>query len=173
MITVYRVRLGAAARSGSADAALHAILVHELGEAPEIARDGHGKPYLVGRELAFNVAHSGELAVIAIARGGVELGVDVEEHRDRIDVTAVARRFFTAAEAAAVAAEPRQFFRLWCRKEAWLKARGTGLVGLPLSEVDMRVGAPPGWFLEDLAVGDGYSGAVACSAAGPVAIIDC
>lgn len=158
VIDIYRIRLAGPPGAGCADRALRAILAAELGHEPQLAIGPNGKPELVGGGLAFNVAHSGELALIAISRDG-SVGVDLEQHRPLRDAAATAGRFFTAPEAALVAAEPVQFFRLWCRKEAWLKAQGIGL-RLPLDTVDVR-GEVPGWLLADLDLAPGYAAAVA------------
>jgi 4'-phosphopantetheinyl transferase len=174
-IVVYRVRLTTPASSGCADAALRAVLTTELGTPPTLARDDHGKPYMVGRARVFSIAHSGELALIAVARTG-ELGVDVEHHRPLRDAATIARRFFTAGEAAEVDAavqrsELAAFYRVWCRKEAWVKARGGGL-RLPLDTVDVR-GDVPGWWIADLDVGAGYTAAIACAGdAAAVRLVD-
>jgi 4'-phosphopantetheinyl transferase len=148
--TVYRIDLDRPARFGCADAVLRTLLRAQLGAEPEIVVGPRGKPALAGGEIAFSIAHSGTLALIAIGVG--EVGIDVEQHRPR-DVIAIARRFFTADEVALVAVEPREFYRLWCRKEALVKARGTGLV-LPLPDVRDVAG------LVDLDVTPGYSAAI-------------
>jgi hypothetical protein len=158
MIEVHTLPLAGPPLSGCAREAVQSILAAHLGRVPQIVVDSFGKPVLADGALAFNVTHSGTLAMIAISRHG-PVGVDVELHDARRDLVGLARRFFTADEAAMVAADPSQFWRLWCRKEAWLKARGTGL-STPLSEVDVR-GDVPGWFIADLEVGSGYSAAVA------------
>jgi 4'-phosphopantetheinyl transferase len=158
MIEVHAITLDRAAISGCARDATRSILAAHLGRAPEIVVDPFGKPMLADGALAFNVTHSGTLALVAISRDG-PVGVDVELHDARRDVVALARRFFTGDEAALVGAEPTRFWRLWCRKEAWLKARGSGL-SFPLSDVDVR-GDVPGWFIADLDVAAGYSAAVA------------
>jgi 4'-phosphopantetheinyl transferase len=168
VIDVHRITLDGPPRSGCARGALHALLAAILGQPPDIRVDAHGKPALAGDGPAFNVAHSGSLALIAI--GLRPLGVDVELRDLRRDANAIARRFFTAGEAALVAAEPGQFFRLWCRKEAWLKALGTGL-RLPLDEVDVR-GELAGWTLVDVDVGERYAAAVACEGHEPVRLVD-
>jgi 4'-phosphopantetheinyl transferase len=135
-----------------------AILASRLGHPPVIALNPHGKPELVGETLAFNVSHSGVLAVIAVSDLG-PIGVDLEEHAQLDDPAAIARRFFTPAEAAYVDGDPAAFYRLWCRKEAWIKAQGTGLDAL-LDRVDVR--APPdGWMLVDIDIAAGYSAAIA------------
>jgi phosphopantetheinyl transferase len=158
MIEVHTFLLDGPPISGCAREAVQSILAAHLGRVPEIVVDPLGKPVLADGALAFNVSHSGTLALVAISGQG-PIGVDVELHDTRRDLVGLARRFFTGGEAAMVAADPSQFWRLWCRKEAWLKARGTGL-STPLSEVDVR-GDVPGWFIADLDVAPGYSAAVA------------
>jgi 4'-phosphopantetheinyl transferase len=81
--------------------------------------------------LHFNLAHSGELALLALTRAG-EVGVDVERIRPMPDALELAARFFSPREVAALQTVPPDdanaaFFRLWTRKEAWLKATGEGI----------------------------------------------
>ncbi len=92
----------------------------------------HGKPSLEGaQEWHFNVSHSGSLLVCAMT-AAAPVGVDVERVRPMPDAAAVAKRFFSAAEAQRVLSAPPEsvaalFFEIWTRKEAFLKANGTGL----------------------------------------------
>jgi 4'-phosphopantetheinyl transferase len=92
----------------------------------------YGKPELSPPAgLQFSLAHSGDVALIALAQGH-PLGIDVERLDDRRDGLAIASRFFSPAEAAALASQPEEgrgpaFFTAWVRKEAFLKATGRGL----------------------------------------------
>lgn len=92
----------------------------------------HGKPELAGAPLTFNVAHSGELAMCAVALGG-RIGIDVElTQRQLPQWERIARRYFGDEEVrhlAQVAADERsvEFLRIWTLTEACLKASGTGL----------------------------------------------
>jgi 4'-phosphopantetheinyl transferase len=84
-----------------------------------------------GAGLHFNLAHARGLVALAIA-GFPEVGVDVEEFRERRAPFAVARRYFSGAEVDEMESLPeearaKRFFQLWTLKEAWLKAVGTGL----------------------------------------------
>ncbi|MCE9625238.1 MAG: 4'-phosphopantetheinyl transferase superfamily protein, partial [Deltaproteobacteria bacterium] len=97
-----------------------------------------GRPYLIGnfsRPIPdFNLAHSSGTALFAFAIGR-EVGVDIEFIREPVDEAAIARRYFHPEEAAALLALPnaersREFFRLWTRKEAYLKAGGEGVSGM-------------------------------------------
>ncbi len=81
--------------------------------------------------LTFNVSHSRDHALFALARGR-EVGVDLESIRER-NSDGVADRFFTPDESAALRAlddeseRRRAFFSLWSAKEAFIKATGLGL----------------------------------------------
>jgi len=94
-----------------------------------------GKPSLAAGcgdgSLRFNLSHSHDLALYAFARRRA-VGVDVERLRALSDVAAMARRFFSPREVAAVQAaraERREtvFLEIWTRKEAYIKALGEGL----------------------------------------------
>lgn len=110
----------------------------------------HGRPRLadgLDPSLDFNWSHSGNQAVIALARG-VAPGVDIERRRERERLLAIAQRFFSADEAAALAALPAAdrdtaFLRLWTAKEAILKAIGRGIAfGLKRLDVVIENGEP-------------------------------
>jgi 4'-phosphopantetheinyl transferase len=124
-------------------AALRRILTRYLGPvAPRFADGPHGKPFLDGAALRFNLSHSGELALVAVADGR-EVGVDVEAVRE-LDLAGMARVSFSPRERAALFALPPDerlpaFFRCWTRKEAHLKATGFGLA-LPLDGFDVSLG---------------------------------
>jgi len=99
-------------------------------------------PPLGGGQVEFNVSHSGARALIAIARGRA-VGVDLEQIRDNLDHQALAKRFFSPTEQSALSALDASeqcigFFRCWTRKEAYIKAHGSGLA-LPLNAFDVSI----------------------------------
>ena len=103
-----------------------------------------GKPSLAetGTKLNFNLAHSHGLVVYAVTRRG-DLGVDVEAIRPGGMWEGISRRFFSPNEHARLSALPAEkrreaFFHGWTRKEACLKAMGTGLGG-GLAEVEVSL----------------------------------
>ena len=116
----------------------------------------HGKPELVvggvinPQELHFNLSHSGDLALLAVARHGA-VGVDVEQWRANVQHLEIAERFFSPYERDALRslshgeAILRGFFSTWSRKEAYLKATGHGIArGLHHFDVTMDPSpAPP------------------------------
>lgn len=119
-------------------AALRAVLCLRLGcRNDDLAFEAspHGKPAAVvgGRPAAicFNVSHSGNHGLIALAEQG-RIGVDVEERRSRPDPDGPIRTVFCPAEQAELAAargahKTELFFTLWTMKEALIKALGVGL----------------------------------------------
>jgi len=114
------------------------------------ARGEHGKPYLAGSSVRFNMTDSGDLALYAVTLDA-EIGVDVERVR-AIDGASISRRFLPESEAAAVRADPASFFRIWTRREAYLKCIGVGLrrIDLPIET---------GYWIADLEPASGYAGA--------------
>ena len=177
------VNAKARARFRSARIALRRLLSEYLRVPPgELALEygEHGKPRLVSARaddgaggalpFFFNLSHSGGLALCAVGQSG-EIGVDIERIRPLSYPGPLARDHLSPEEWRlrsdweAAAARP-EFFRIWARKEAILKAAGLGL-SRPLSRVDTIRGELDGrsWWLMDLSPGEGFRGAVACSRA--------
>jgi 4'-phosphopantetheinyl transferase len=107
----------------------------------------------------FNVSHCGELALFALADR--EVGIDVERLACHDDMHRVAAHFFSPEELLAFqrlnGAEQRYFyFRTWVRKEAYLKAAGSGLAIDPAS-----VSVANGYEVHDLADIHGHVAAIA------------
>lgn len=135
----------------------HGILRETLGEmlgaAPADLHFTHGpdgKPALAGGDVGFNLSKSGDGLLIAMARGAT-LGCDLEQLRPNAEAQAIAARWFSASERAGLAscdgdAFDRAFLRLWVRKEALLKAVGTGLQGpLGIDTGDPEPAEAPRW----------------------------
>ena len=103
---------------------------------------GQGKPLLDGGP-SFNLSHSREGVMIAVAREG-RLGVDIEHNRQLRDLEGLAARYFAPDETARLRVvarpdRPPTFFRIWTRKEAFLKALGGGLA-IPLKSFSVDPG---------------------------------
>ncbi len=145
-------------------AALRAILQTYTEVPLDFALAEHGKPYLPAvPELKFNLSHSHEMALVAVARD-IEIGVDVERFRPLPECLAIAERFFPPSDAAALAEVPpdtreADFFRRWTGIEAQLKARGIGLYGAG-AELDGE------WTVLPVDVGPEYTACVAAGCGG-------
>jgi 4'-phosphopantetheinyl transferase len=89
--------------------ALRGVLARHLGLPPqeiELATGAHGKPALRdgAAGLGFNLSHSGDLAMVAVAEG-LEVGVDVQRLGSR----------------------PPEFYAAWTLREAVAKCHGVGI----------------------------------------------
>lgn len=141
-----------------------------------LATRQHGKPYVAAPDRAtqvqFSMAHCGTMCAVAVT-ADQEVGVDVERVRGDIALDEIARMYFTPSELAALRRTPHEkqvdaFFACWTRKEALLKAQGTGFVQPPETiHVGLGVhdpasdGACEGWMVAELDFPPGYAGAVA------------
>ena len=122
----------------AARAFLRRVMAQHLGLSPAAIRfeyGRNGKPRLGGNvgneDIYFNVAHSGNRAVIAVSRRG-EVGVDLEQICPKPNCLDIAERFFAEEERQGLRAldgeeRLRAFYRCWTRKEAVVKAVGDGL----------------------------------------------
>jgi 4'-phosphopantetheinyl transferase len=149
-------------------------------EAVTLRQGEYGRPALAlepSQALDFNWSHSGEQALVAIARG-IAPGIDLERVRPRRSAMEIARRYFAADELVWLetfddpASRDRAFLQLWTAKEAVLKAHGRGIAfGLDKLSIDMRQAQPrllrlqqehaPQWQLHALPLGGDYLGALA------------
>lgn len=142
-----------------------------------------GKPFLAqpvqARKIAFNLSHSGELALAAVTQNR-SIGIDLEEIHPLDDFRRIAERFFSPRENEVLSRLPESeqleaFFHCWTRKEAYVKATGDGLArptesfdvsflsGEParLLSVGGGLDDPECWLLVGLVPEHDYVGAVA------------
>lgn len=179
------IRPGGRERFVAARGLLREALAERLALAPAevpIVPGPNGKPQLdraAGHEdLRFNLSHSGEWALIALAEGR-EVGVDIEQHSERRDLDGLARRVLSDTElvdwraATTHDARTELFFALWTRKEAYAKGLGEGL-GLAMRDLTFEPAGEPGrwmvrvtgepvagWLVSDVEAPAGYSAALA------------
>ncbi len=171
------------ARGQAAEPIVRAWLAGQLecaADALPLQRSTRGRPQLVApfADIDVSWSHSGDGLLMAWGRG-LRLGVDVEHLRPRPRALDLAQRYFTAAETQWIAghsdhAGEEAFVRLWCAKEAVLKAHGHGLSfgldrlafaetrnGLVLQECDAELGAARAWSLIEFVPAKGYRAALA------------
>ena len=150
--------------------------------------NAYGKPALSSpfceRYLHFNLSHSHDMALYAFAYTR-QIGVDIEYMRSDFNYEELARHSFSAREQATLSALPQAlkqqaFFNCWTRKEAYIKARGTGLsLPLDLFDVSLQPGEPAmllasredpqettRWSLQEFFPAPSYAGAVAVEGSG-------
>ena len=120
-------------RFTAAHGALRHLLGAYLGQSPGTIRfeyGAQGKPR-IDSPLCFNMSHSDDRLVVAIAHGA-DIGIDIERCRANEQMEQIARDYFSPEEAGHVlsappAQRPRTFLSVWTRKEAFTKAVGCGL----------------------------------------------
>jgi 4'-phosphopantetheinyl transferase len=121
-------------RFAACRAALRRILAPTASVEPAAIRfrySRYGRPELADNplDLRFSVSHSSGHAVVAVTRQ-CDLGIDIEVCR-RIDhLDSLALRYLAPVEIEQLARADdrvRGFWKVWTRKEAYVKALGTGL----------------------------------------------
>ncbi len=161
-----------------------AHLARVLDMAPHalpITRDAQGRPHFIAplQALETGWSHSGEALLLALGED-IELGVDIERLRPRPRAMELAQRFYHPDETAWLhtfddeEARTLAFLRLWCAKEAVLKAHGQGISfglhrflvrldddGAHLSACDPALGRADDWRLHEWAPAPGYRAALA------------
>lgn len=120
---------------------LRCIIASYLGKNPSeiiFQYGSNGKPGVKSPDprlmLSFNISHTHKLIACAVTCNR-DLGIDTEHIRPRKNLLQLSRRFFSAQEIACLQsvnpdAVTEHFFRIWTRKEAYLKATGKGLAGI-------------------------------------------
>ena len=145
-----------------------------------ITRDPQGRPHFIAplHHLETGWSHSGEALLLALGED-VELRVDIERLRPRPRAMELARRFYHPDETAWLQsldddASMLAFVRLWCAKEAVLKAHGQGISfglhrfhvdldddGVRLAACDPALGHADDWRLHEWSPAPGYRAALA------------
>jgi phosphopantetheine--protein transferase-like protein len=113
---------------------LRLFISSKLGIEPSeviITYDKNNKPWLKGDALFFNISHTRDAFAFAISERG-RIGVDLERIDRDIDFISIIKKFFSRGEVKFIledtAGSKEKFFLLWTRKEALLKALGTGII---------------------------------------------
>ena len=116
---------------------LRILLARYLGRHPkeiEFSYNAYGRPELSGAcGLKFSVSHDADLCVYVIS-SGLSIGIDIEKVRLGSRHENLARHVLSTTELGEYtrtigrAGRAAVFFGYWTRKEAYLKACGTGLI---------------------------------------------
>jgi 4'-phosphopantetheinyl transferase len=162
---------------------LRKCLGHYLQQTPEtieLAYTDRGRPILPHDEtVQFSISHTHDLVAVAVT-AGARVGIDLEYVQPQLDLPELAKRICSDEElqtfqALASRETPAAFFRIWTRKEAYLKARGEGITE-GLQEISVSLGseetgsikdtrdesAAQTWRLLTLPVPADYMGSLAC-----------
>ncbi len=156
---------------------LLAGIIKQAADKIIINKTKQGKPFLADYpELAFNLSHSAEQMLIAVA-WHCRVGVDIEICKSRVNLSGLVKKCFAEVEMNYWNQLPdneknHAFYRFWTRKEAFVKATGHGIVlGLDqcivnpenpveFTSVPMQCGKASIWSIQDLELGEGLSAAI-------------
>jgi len=121
---------------------LRLIISERLNISPEdvvIIYDSNKKPYLQGNPLYFNISHTRDSFAIIISEQ-FRVGIDLEKVDRNIDFNPILRTSFSSREREFILELPddlsNRFYLLWTRKEALLKAIGSGITS-DLSNIEV------------------------------------
>lgn len=147
-----------------------------------LATGENGKPFLAEHsgKLSFNLSHAGDHLIVAIA-SGIAVGVDIERIDDDRPLRDMARLVFSRREQEEwfhLSSSPRlqidSFYRCWVRKEACLKAFGSGFAihATSFDVTPLDVTMPPrhvhcagtSWLVQDIGAPHDYCAALAVEA---------
>ena len=118
----------------SCHALLRLILAAKLNMEPSdlsIIKGSNNKPVLSSNQAYFNLSHTRDAFAFAVSRD-FHVGIDLEKVRQSINIHPILEKFFSTKEQEYILETAtktfNRFFLLWTRKEALLKALGTGII---------------------------------------------
>lgn len=128
---------------------LRSILSKKLKKSPSevnFCYDKNNKPGLSGNPLYFNITHVRDAFAFVISKY-FYAGIDMERADRTIDFLPIINTFFSKKEREYIlkseACSQDIFFQLWTRKEALLKAIGTGIIAdlkeIEVSDLENRI----------------------------------
>lgn len=145
---------------------LRQILAKKINTTPKslvFKKNVNGKPFLADRKVEFNISHSRDRLLIAISPTKA-VGIDIEFKRKNINMEAIAKRYFSKSEYSFLKSSQNlqdSFFDLWSRKEAYVKALGSGVFkDFAKLEVPLEIpslGKCGDWFFQPLKIDSSYA----------------
>ncbi len=149
-------------------------------ETIELAATERGQLYFPDDEtMRFSITHARDLVAVALTTRA-RVGIDIEYTERKLNLEGVAERILSAEDFREFEALPEQekvaaFFRIWTRKEAYLKATGEGITNA-LKEISVSMHAEEigtiadardaagakKWRMHALTLPTNYMGCVAC-----------
>lgn len=140
------------------------VAINNRNTLEDIVYSKAGRPELIGSQLQFNVAHSGDI-VLCAGLQGQRIGIDIEK-QTFLDID-LYRDYLTQNEWQNIQSSENRglaLLSIWVRKEALFKAAGIG-VSEEMAEIDVVDGTPVlhgiQYYLLDVDIAPGYCSALA------------
>ena len=128
--TEFKIEKGLWRSHQEQSAAAHDWLCRLLGSSVTVEHNSNGAPFVTGRpDLHVSISHCRTAVAVAISTNH-RIGIDIESRRKT--TPGLMERVCSPDELATIQASPdatMAFLRLWTKKEAVLKMRGTGIKG--------------------------------------------
>ena len=99
----------------------------------DIKYTDNGKPYL--NDIGISVTHDEHVTAV-ILTSIKQVGIDIEKERDEYPER-VTHRFFNDNERALINT-PKDFYKIWCKKESYVKMTGEGIAGLSEADIFLK-----------------------------------
>ena len=114
--------------------------LHLSNQQINFKKEIYGKLYLINDlGIQFNVSYAKEKILLAFSKN-FPIGIDVEKINPNYDFFSLVETYFTPNEQAYIGTNTHRFYELWTRKEALLKAFGTGLIS-KMNSIDVLNGS--------------------------------
>lgn len=85
----------------------------------------HNRPYIEHSNIDFNISHCNEYVIFALSIKS-KIGIDIEYNDPRINAIELGSIVFSDYEQNLIQNNTSSFFKIWTKKEALIKAYGTG-----------------------------------------------
>lgn len=95
-------------------------------------KNKYGKPFIKNRDIYFSLSHSGNLLICAVSRYNIGADCQIINIKDIERCKKIAARFYSSHENIFLNSLPEakyinHFFKIWTKKEAYIKYTGKGL----------------------------------------------
>ncbi len=119
----------------------------------------YGRPHLIENLLNtdFNISHSGDYVIMVIAHN-TKVGIDIEQINHSIEVKQISNIAFSEVEKKWVGNDIDKFFIIWTKREALLKAWGTGFRNNDYNKINLIINEPQklGWYIHSQCIFNTY-----------------
>lgn len=89
--------------------------------------DCYSRPFISDLNIDFNISHSNEYLIFAIS-DYLKIGVDIQHYVKNFEINEIGKIVFSEFEQKLIANNIDNFFKIWTKKEALIKAYGRGFL---------------------------------------------
>ena len=101
----------------------------------EFKVDSYGKPYLLNSKIYFNISHSGDYVIAAISDKPIGVDVEIKKELKYIELSHLVLNEQEIKKINQIDNPSEFFFKMWTKKESYIKCIGKGLA-IPLTSIN-------------------------------------